>query len=274
MNRGKKMSFLTFDNVSHYYFSKDSFTKAIEHVSFSVAAGEFCSIIGPSGCGKSTILSIIARLIRQTEGDVYIKHKRLHETDYPVGYMLQQDYLFPWKTVWENVLIGPKIKHEVTKEMTERADALLDEGQLAHTKNMYPDGLSGGMRQRVALVRTLVTHPELLLFDEAFSALDYVTKLNLENVVAKLMKAYNKTAILVTHDLGEAISMSDRIFLMESAPGRIAKTFEVPTELRNETPFFVRRRPEYQPIFDEIWQHLNDDMSEMERGLAKYERNN
>src|SRR5690625_656317 len=265
MNRGKKMSFLTFDNVSHYYFSKDSFTKAIEHVSFSVAAGEFCSIIGPSGCGKSTILSIIARLIRQTEGDVYIKHKRLHETDYLVGYMLQQDYRFPWKTVWENVLIGPKIKHEVTKEMTERADALLDEVQLAHTKNMYPDELSGGMRQRVALVRTLVTHPELLLFDEPFSALDYVTKLNLENVVAKLMKAYNKTAILVTHDLGEAISMSDRIFLMQQSPGNIVKQFIVPDELREEEPFYVRRHEKYQALFDEIWGYLHDDQDQQRK---------
>lgn len=263
------MSFLTFDQVSHYYFSKDSFTKAIEDVSFSIHDGEFVSIIGPSGCGKSTILSIIARLIRQTDGNVYIKNKRLHETDNPIGYMLQQDYLFPWKTVWENILIGPKIRNEITDEMKERAVNLLEEVQLAHTKDMYPEGLSGGMRQRVALVRTLVTHPELLLFDEPFSALDYVTKLNLENVVAKLMKAYGKTAILVTHDLGEAISMSDRIFLMQQSPGKIVKEFIVPEELREEEPFYVRRHEKYQPLFDEVWSYLHDDQIQQRKAGNK-----
>jgi len=268
------MSFLTLDNVSHYYFSANGYTKALEGISLTIHEGEFVSIIGPSGCGKSTILSIIARLMKQTEGEIKLKNKNFIDVPLNIGYMLQEDYLFPWKTVLENILIGPKINDQLTDKTKIRARQLLKEVHLEDTEQMYPSELSGGMRQRIALVRTLITNPEILLFDEPFSALDYVTKLRLENVVAKLMKAYNKTAILVTHDLGEAISMSDRIFLMESAPGRIAKTFEVPTELRNETPFFVRRRPEYQPIFDEIWQHLNDDMSEMERGLAKYERNN
>lgn len=254
------MSFLMLDNVTHYYFSKSGYTKSLDEISFTVEQGEFVSIIGPSGCGKSTILSLIAKLIKQTEGEIKIKGQSLSASPVHIGYMLQQDYLFPWKTIMENVLLGPKINNGLTANTVEKARALLKEVNLQHTKKAYPSELSGGMRQRIALVRTLVNNPEVLLFDEPFSALDYVTKLKLENLVAKLMKTYNKTAILVTHDLGEAISMSDRIFLMASTPGRIAATFTVPEELRNEEPFYVRRHPKYQALFDEIWQHLNEDV--------------
>lgn len=255
------MTFLTLENVSHHYFSKNGYTKALENISMSIEEGEFVSIIGPSGCGKSTILSIIARLLQQTEGEIKLKDEPLRDSSLNIGYMLQQDYLFPWKTVMDNILLGPKINETITDETKLRARKFLDEVRLMHTENNYPSELSGGMRQRIALVRTLITNPEILLFDEPFSALDYVTKLKLENLVAQLMKTYNKTAILVTHDLGEAISMSDRIYLMESSPGKIAKTFEVPEELRKEAPFFVRRHPKYQAVFDEIWKHLSDDMS-------------
>jgi len=260
------MAFLTLDNVSHYYFSTTGYTKALENISLSIEEGEFVSIIGPSGCGKSTILSIIARLMEQTEGQIKLKNEALTDSSLNIGYMLQQDYLFPWKTVMDNILLGPKINEQITDQTKIRARQLLADVNLSDTEDDFPSELSGGMRQRIALVRTLITNPEILLFDEPFSALDYVTKLKLENLVAKLMKSYNKTAILVTHDLGEAISMSDRIFLMESAPGRIAKTFVVPEELRNEAPFFVRRHPKYQPIFDEIWNHLSDDMSDENEG--------
>ncbi len=256
------MTFLTLDNVSHYYFSSTGYTKALEEISLSIKEGEFVSIIGPSGCGKSTILSIIARLMKQTEGEIKLRDEPLIDSSLNIGYILQQDYLFPWKTVLNNILLGPKISVNITDKTKETARKLLEDVNLSHTENVYPSELSGGMRQRIALVRTLITDPEILLFDEPFSALDYVTKLKLENLVAKLMKTYNKTAILVTHDLGEAISMSDRIFLMEATPGRIAKTFTVPEDLRNKAPFFVRRHPKYQPIFDEIWKHLSDDMSD------------
>ncbi|MEI3605445.1 ATP-binding cassette domain-containing protein [Pseudogracilibacillus sp. SE30717A] len=256
------MSFLTLDNVSHYYFTTTGYTKALDEINLSIKEGEFVSIIGPSGCGKSTILSIIARLMKQTEGEIKLRNESIINSSLNIGYMLQQDYLFPWKTVMNNILLGPKISENITDETKRLARKLLEDVNLSHTENVYPSELSGGMRQRIALVRTLITDPEILLFDEPFSALDYVTKLKLENLVAKLMKTYNKTAILVTHDLGEAISMSDRIFLMEGSPGRIAKTFNVPEELRNEAPFFVRRHPKYQPIFDEIWEQLSDDMSD------------
>lgn len=256
------MSFLTLENVTHYYFSKTGSTKALENVSLSIDEGEFVSIIGPSGCGKSTILSIISRLMQQTEGTIKLNDEAINDSSLNIGYMLQQDYLFPWKTILDNILLGPKISKKISKDTIQTAKELLSEVGLSHTKDSYPEALSGGMRQRIALVRTLITNPDILLFDEPFSALDYVTRLKLENLVARLMKAYDKTAILVTHDLAEAISMSDKIFLMEANPGRIAKIFTVPEEIRKEIPFFVRRHPKYQALFDEIWGHLHegDDM--------------
>lgn len=253
------MSFLTLDKVSHYYFSQTQFTKALEDISFSIEAGEFISIIGPSGCGKSTILSVIAGIMKQTEGNIYVENKSIHDVDINIGYMLQQDYLFPWKSILDNILIGPKIKDSLSTEMREKASTLLADVKLDGLEQHYPSELSGGMRQRVALIRTLITDPDILLFDEPFSALDYVTKLNLENTVAQIVKSLHKTTILVTHDLGEAISMSDRILLMDTNPGRIANTFTVPTSIRNEKPFYVRRHEDYQPLFDYIWKHLNDE---------------
>lgn len=164
----------------------------------------------------------------------------------------------------ENVLIGPKLKKQHTKAMEKRARDLLKEVGLENVEKAYPDSLSGGMRQRVSLVRTLITEPEILLLDEPFSALDYLTKLKLEDLVSTLLKTYQKTAILVTHDIAEAISMSDWILLMDSNPGTIAKTFEVPIELRNEVPFLVRRHPKYQLLFDKVWDALNQTHPEAE----------
>src|SRR5690625_146935 len=254
------MSFLSLESISHYYFSPTDYTKALENISFKMDEGEFISIIGPSGCGKSTILSIIARILTQTDGNIYIKEQNITQSSIQIGYMLQQDYLFPWKTITENILIGPKINNTITSDTMEDVQQLLDDVGLTGTETKYPSELSGGMRQRVALVRTLITDPDILLFDEPFSALDYVTKLKLENTVAKLVHQYRKTAILVTHDLAEAISMSDRIILMDANPGRIQKVFNVPEEIRDIEPFYVRRHPAYQDLFDYIWQYVSGDM--------------
>ena len=255
------MSFLSLEGISHYYFSPTNYTKALENISFKMDEGEFISIIGPSGCGKSTILSIIARILTQTDGNIYIKEQNITQSSIQIGYMLQQDYLFPWKTITENILIGPKINNTITSDTMEDVQQLLDDVGLPGTETKYPSELSGGMRQRVALVRTLITDPDILLFDEPFSALDYVTKLKLENTVAKLVHQYRKTAILVTHDLAEAISMSDRIILMDANPGRIQKVFNVPEEIRDIEPFYVRRHPAYQDLFDYIWQYVSGDMT-------------
>ncbi|MUK90775.1 ATP-binding cassette domain-containing protein [Ornithinibacillus sp. L9] len=251
------MSFLTLDNVSHHYFSKNDYTKALDHISFSVKEGEFVALVGPSGCGKSTILSIVAGIIQQTSGKVLLNKEPIKQSELAIGYMLQQDYLFPWKTILDNVLLGPKIHNTDTEEIRNKALELLEEVGLPNVADAYPDSLSGGMRQRVALVRTLITDPKVLLLDEPFSALDYQTKLKLEDLVFKLLKTYHKTAILVTHDIGEAISMSDRILVMDANPGTIAKTFDVPIEIRNEMPFTARRHNKFQNLFDKVWEELN-----------------
>jgi NitT/TauT family transport system ATP-binding protein len=253
------LSFLNLTHVSHHYFSKKGYTKALDDVSFSTQEGEFIALLGPSGCGKSTILSIIAGIMKQTSGKVLLQDKPIRDSEMAIGYMLQQDYLFPWKTIIDNVLLGPKISKALEENSRITANQLLEEVGLSGVADDYPSSLSGGMRQRVALVRTLINNPKILLLDEPFSALDYQTKLKLENLVAELLKTYNKTTILVTHDIGEAIAMSDKIFIMDANPGTIAKTFEVPIELRNETPFLVRRHPKYQILFDKIWKELDDD---------------
>lgn len=251
------MSFLTLDHVSHHYFTKNNYTKALDDINLSVKEGEFVSLLGPSGCGKSTILSIIAGIIMQTAGDVRLQQQPISDSKLAIGYMLQQDYLFPWKTIINNVLLGPKIYNTNTKETKEKAMELLGEVGLSDVAEAYPNSLSGGMRQRVALVRTLINDPKVVLLDEPFSALDYQTKLRLEDLVSLLIKTYHKTTILVTHDIGEAISMSDRIFILNANPGSISKIFEVPIELRNETPFLVRRHPKYQIIFDKVWGEMD-----------------
>nr|WP_245347635.1 ABC transporter ATP-binding protein [Oceanobacillus polygoni] len=253
---------MTLDHVSHHYFSKESYTKALDNISMAVKEGEFISLLGPSGCGKSTLLSIIAGIIQQTEGTVSLQGKSTTESEMEIGYMLQQDYLFPWKTIIDNVLLGPKINGNKTDDLRKKALQLLKEVGLKDVEMKYPSELSGGMRQRVALVRTLINNPKILLLDEPFSALDYQTKLNLEDLVADLLKSYHKTAVLVTHDIGEAIAMSDRIFMMNANPGSIAKIYEVPIELRNEVPFLVRRHPKYQLIFDKIWDELESKESQ------------
>ncbi|PAV27724.1 spermidine/putrescine ABC transporter ATP-binding protein [Virgibacillus profundi] len=261
------MSFLTLDHVSHHYFSKSGYTKALDNISLSIKEGEFIALLGPSGCGKSTILSIIAGIMKQTAGKVLLQDKTISDSDLAIGYMLQQDYLFPWKTIIDNVMLGPKICKTNSVKTKEKAMDLLDEVGLCDVADAYPSSLSGGMRQRVALVRTLINDPKVLLLDEPFSALDYQTKLKLEDLVSQLLKTYYKTTILVTHDIGEAIAMSDRIYIMDANPGSIAKVFEVPLELRNETPFLVRRHPKYQLIFDKVWEEL--DKKAQEGGALK-----
>ncbi|MFT4414903.1 ABC transporter ATP-binding protein [Fredinandcohnia humi] len=251
------MTFLSVKNLHHVYFTKDSTTTALENISFTIEEGEFISLLGPSGCGKTTLLSIIAGLLEPTAGKVMIDGRSIDKAKSLIGYMLQQDYLFPWRTIKENILVGLKIMNQETEETRINTLSLLEEIGLKGVENHYPKQLSGGMRQRAALVRTLATNPKILLLDEPFSALDFQTKLKLEDLVSETLKEYRKTAVLVTHDIGEAIAMSDRIFLLSKGPGRIAKTFEVPESLRNRTPFNARQEPEYSDLFQQIWKELD-----------------
>jgi ABC transporter. len=244
-------------NLSHVYLSKQTATLALENVSFSVHEGEFISLLGPSGCGKTTLLSIIAGLLKPSRGEIRMKGgSSLNEQQ--TGYMLQQDYLFPWKTIEENIILGLKISGRLDEEQKRRTLYLLKVMGLEGVEKLYPSQLSGGMRQRVALVRTLATNPELLLLDEPFSALDFQTKLTLENLVHQTLKQFQKTAILVTHDIGEAIAMSDRILLMTTRPGSIHREFSVPEELRRLPPFESRNHPMFNPLFQMIWKELEN----------------
>ncbi|MEK5441446.1 MULTISPECIES: ABC transporter ATP-binding protein [unclassified Fredinandcohnia] len=251
------MSFLSIKDIYHVYFTKDSTTTALEDISLTIEEGEFISLLGPSGCGKTTLLSIIAGLLKPTYGEVLIEGKKIEKAKSDIGYMLQQDYLFPWKTIEENILVGLQIMNQETEQTRKKTLDLLEEIGLKGVEKAYPKQLSGGMRQRAALVRTLATNPKILLLDEPFSALDFQTKLKLEDLVSETLKEYQKTAILVTHDIGEAIAMSDRIFLLSKRPGKIAKVFDIPENLRNETPFDARQHPEYSNIFQQIWEELD-----------------
>ncbi|MGG3466438.1 ABC transporter ATP-binding protein [Neobacillus pocheonensis] len=250
------MSFLKVQDIHHTYFTKATATTALSDISLTVEEGEFVSFLGPSGCGKTTLLSIISSLLKPTQGTVLLENKPVSTSRNEIGYMLQQDYLFPWKTIEENILLGLKLSQKLNDNSKTSALNLLKQIGLSGVEKHLPKQLSGGMRQRVALVRTLTTEPKLLMLDEPFSALDYQTKLKLEDLVSLTLNEFGKTAILVTHDIGEAIAMSDRVFLFSANPGRIHKTFEMPAELRRLSPFEARNHEAYQGIFQTIWKEL------------------
>lgn len=249
-------SVVELQNVSHVYVTDREASLAIDRISLAVLPGEFISLVGPSGCGKTTLLSMIAGLFLPTSGTVMVHGKAVKGTSSTVGYMLQQDYLFPWRTIEDNINIGLELTGQLNAESQLYAKQLLMEMGLAKTEKLYPHQLSGGMRQRVALVRTLATKPDILLLDEPFSALDYQTKLQLEDLVVETMKQYNKTAILVTHDLSEAIAVSDRVIVLDRNPGRLRKEFIIPEVIRQAQPFYAREQEGFNPLFQDVWKEL------------------
>ncbi len=242
---------LEIKNLSKIYHDKNGETLALNNVSFDVKDKEFISIVGPSGCGKSTILGIIANIMDKSSGDIIFNKKS------PViGYMLQQDSLFPWKTVFQNCLLGLEIKGIDTKENRDRVLRLLNTYGLSDFINKYPDSLSGGMRQRVALIRTLAIMPDILLLDEPFSALDYQTRLTLSDDLYNIIKSEKKTAIMVTHDIAEAISMSDRIIVLTKRPGSIKSIYDI--NLNNKgKPTENRKDKEFIKYYDMLWKELD-----------------
>ncbi|WP_409297089.1 ABC transporter ATP-binding protein [Peribacillus sp. SCS-26] len=261
------MSFLRIKDVSHTYFSKKDAVTALESIQMDIEEGSFVSFLGPSGCGKTTLLSIISGLLMPTGGTVTLEEKPVHSTsEHLIGYMLQQDYLFPWKTIEQNILLGLGILGRDTKASREKAFSLLREIGLGGTEGHYPKQLSGGMKQRVALVRTLAAEPRLLLLDEPFSALDFQTKLKLEDLVWTTLKSFHKTAILVTHDIGEAIAMSDTIFLFDTKPGRIYKRIDVTSHLKSLKPLEARNHQEYTTLFQAVWK----EMEQLEQQSARH----
>lgn len=238
-------------NISLNYQSPNSETKAIENISFSVSKGEFISIVGPSGCGKSTLLSIISGLLPPSSGEI-IKPDSVH-----TGYMLQKDHLFKWRTIWDNVLIGLEIKNLLTEENSAYVDSLLVRYGLKEFKNRHPSELSGGMRQRAALIRTLATRPDVLLLDEPFSALDYQTRLFVSDEIGTIIKNEGKTAILVTHDISEAVSLSDRVIVLSKRPAYVKAEHKIELSIENRTPMRSREAPEFKDYFNTIWKELD-----------------
>ena len=246
-----KDKILELKNIKKIYHEKQGEIIALDNISFNVKDKEFISIIGPSGCGKSTILSILANIESLTQGEIKMKGK------VKVGYMLQQDSLFPWKTVLENCYIGLKIQKQDTKETKNKVLKLLKKYGLYEFKDKYPSSLSGGMRQRVALIRTLATNPDILLLDEPFSALDYQTRLKLSDDLYKIIKNEKKSAIMVTHDIAEAISLSQRIILLTKRPATIKEIYEINLE-ENKTPTENRKDKNFMKYYDAIWKELDN----------------
>ena len=235
----------------------DGETKALEHISFSMKEGDFLAIVGPSGCGKSTLLHLIAGLLEPEKGLILLNGKYLRGSATNIGYMLQKDELLEWRTVYHNVLLGLEIQHSMTARAKEKARELLDIYGLDQFANSRPSELSGGMRQRAALVRTLVMEPDLLLLDEPFSALDYQTRLTVGDDIGQIIRKEKKSAILVTHDLAEAISLADRVIVLTARPATILQTVPITFQEPDLTPLKRRNAPEFKSYFNLIWKELN-----------------
>lgn len=245
-----KNKLLTISNLGKTYFSKDSDVVALNDISFDVYENEFITIVGPSGCGKSTILSILAGLTNKSSGNVYF-HK-----DLTIGYMLQDDSLFSWRSILDNCLIGLEVANKLTTENIEYVNELLKTYGLYEFKDMYPSSLSGGMRQRVALIRTLATKPDILLLDEPLSALDAQSRLAIGEDIYNIIKQEGKTAIMVSHDISEAISMSDTVIVLSKRPSIVKKIYNI--ELINKsTPIKNRSAKNFASYYEMIWRDLD-----------------
>lgn len=248
---------LKFNDVSYFYQTKNDEIFALNKITFNVLEEDFVSIVGPSGCGKTTILSLIAGLLKPSSGKVILDGSEKIDTK-KIGYMFQRDMLFDWRSVWKNITLGIELQKPDDKEKKlQLAEELLKKYSLYNFKNKKPRELSGGMRQRVALIRTLVMEPKLLLLDEPFSALDFQTRLTLCDDVYEILKSEKKTAILVTHDISEAISMSNKIIVLSSRPAKIKD--EIKLNLSGTSPLIKRDDPSFRGYFDLIWRELTNE---------------
>ncbi len=252
------MALLDIKNIKMRYHSLKGETEAIKDVSFYVNDKDFLSILGPSGCGKSTLLNIMSGLLLQSSGQVLFDNKPIKDNLDKIGYMFQKDHLFDWTSVWNNVTLGLKIKGLLTDENISRVENLLNNYDLSKFKDHKPTELSGGMRQRVALIRTLALNPRVLFLDEPFSALDYQTRLNVCDEIFEIIKLEGKTAIMVTHDISEAISTSNRIIVLTKRPSLIKKEFKINFKNDPLTPFNRRKEEEFKIYFDLLWKELDN----------------
>lgn len=247
---------LEVNNLCYSYHTPKGEVNVLNDISFNVSPGEFISVVGPSGCGKSTLLSLITGLIVPESGSICINDNK------SLGYMLQRDNLFEWRTVYENIILGLEIQKKLTKNTLDYVNTMIDTYGLSLFKNAKPSQLSGGMRQRAALIRTLALRPDILLLDEPFSALDYQTRLLVGDDIGQIIKAEGKTAILVTHDISEAISMGDRIIVLTKRPAAIGNIIPVNVSIPERTPFKTRFAPEFKDIFNLVWKELTVNENE------------
>ena len=243
------MKVLEFDHVDMDFCSKNKQLKVLDDISFSVEEGEILAITGPSGAGKSTILNLISHLLLPSRGNVSVNGN--------IGYMFQKDHLFEWKTIYKNILLGLEIQNNVTEENLQAVDRMLKLYGLADFRDNHPKELSGGMRQRVALIRTLAVNPAILLLDEPFASLDYQTKLNVSEDIYKIIRNENKTTIIVSHDISEAIAFADRVMILSERPARIKEIIDI--RIDAPTPIKKRQIKVFQVYFEHIWGVLNSE---------------
>lgn len=250
---------LQLKNISYSYHSLKGETPALSNLSLHISAGEFVAIVGPSGCGKSTLFSIIAGLLKPEEGTIAFQNPdgSLH---YPkIGYMLQHDHLFEWRTIYDNAILGLELAGQLTEENKARVLKMMEDYDLYKFKDKKPSELSGGMKQRAALIRTLALDPTLLLLDEPFSALDYQTRLMVSADICRIIRKSGKTAVLITHDLSEAISLADRVILLSRRPATVKLEFPINLTLADDSPLASRNAPEFQYYFNLLWEALSDE---------------
>ncbi|MBO5353898.1 MAG: ABC transporter ATP-binding protein [Lachnospiraceae bacterium] len=260
------MGFLDISQLNYSYHTKAGETKALSGINLAVREGEFLAIVGPSGCGKSTLLNLIAGLLKTQEGNITIEGAPVAESRDKIGYMLQKDHLMEWRSTEDNIRLGLEINKMETKEKEALMEQMLKQYGLYEFRKVKPKELSGGMRQRAALIRTLVMEPELLLLDEPFSALDYQTRLSVADDIYAILKAEGKTAVMITHDIAEAISMSERVIVLTSRPGRIRKEIQVHLTMEDGKPPVkpsqARSAREFAVYYQQIWKELMGDDDE------------
>ena len=247
---------LKFEKVGLTYQTDSGEVEALRDLHFSVDDGELVSVVGPSGCGKTTILSLIAGLVTPTKGKILLNGEEMRTDATGVGYMLQRDSLLDWRTIYSNTQLGLEFCGKLQDNYVENVDKLLKSYGLWGFKDKYPRELSGGMRQRVALIRTLAISPDILLLDEAFSALDYQTRLLVVNDVYDILRKENKSAVMVTHDIAEGISMADRVIVLSKRPGTISQNMKLDFQ-KEKTPLERRSAPEFQEYFNQIWKEFD-----------------
>lgn len=249
---------LEVSGLSYSYHSMDGETQALSNISFTVDTGEFIAIVGPSGCGKSTLLSIFSGLLKPDEGEILIDGIPLPDSKVNIGYMLQKDHLFEWRSILSNAALGLEIQHKMDERHKHDLRELMNSYGLGNFENSRPSELSGGMRQRAALIRTLALEPDILLLDEPFSALDYQTRLSVCDDISTIIRGRHKTAILITHDLSEAVSVADRIIILSKRPGRIKGILPIPFSTPGLSPLERRNDPEFSGYFNEVWKILQN----------------